>query len=45
MKRALVIGGSNGIGLALVHKLLNENYNKIYIVDRDKPDIEDILRI
>lgn len=42
MKRALVIGGSNGIGLALVHKLLNENYNKIYIVDRDKPDIEDI---
>ncbi len=35
MKRALVVGGANGIGLAIAHELaINTNIDKIYIVDR-----------
>ena len=37
-KRALVIGGSNGIGLAMVLQLVEQEYEKIYIVDRIEPD-------
>lgn len=31
---ALVVGGSNGIGLALVEKLISENYKKIVCFDK-----------
>ena len=35
MKRALVIGGANGIGLSIATELANRNeYEKVYIVDR-----------
>lgn len=34
MKTALVVGGSNGIGLAIVKQLLEQDYSKIYIFDR-----------
>ncbi len=37
---ALIVGGSNGIGLALVQKLIKEGYEKIYIADKVKPEIE-----
>lgn len=37
-KRALVVGGSNGIGLSIVLELLNEQYDKVYIIDRAKPE-------
>lgn len=39
--RAVVIGGSNGIGLAITKNLLNRGYN-VDILDRSKPD-EDFL--
>lgn len=38
-KIALVLGGANGLGAALVEKLNQENYEKIYIVDRCEPEI------
>lgn len=35
MRRALVIGGANGIGLAIATELArNEDYDRVYIVDR-----------
>lgn len=36
-KKALVVGGSNGIGLAITHKLL-EKYQTVYIIDKNDPD-------
>jgi glycerol-3-phosphate cytidylyltransferase len=39
-KKALVVGGSNGIGLSIVNQLLERNYTQVYIVDRYQPDIE-----
>ena len=41
MRKALVVGGSNGIGLALVNLLLNKGYSKIIIADKEIPAIED----
>ncbi len=40
-KRAMIVGGSNGIGLALVQQLLSEDYNRIIVVDRREPEITD----
>lgn len=37
MKKALIIGGSNGIGLSIVLNLYG--YDNIYIVDKQAPDI------
>ena len=37
-KRALVVGGSNGIGLSIVTELINDEYDKVYIIDRAKPE-------
>lgn len=37
MKRALVVGGSNGIGLAFVNNL--KTLDHIYIVDKSSPDM------
>ena len=37
MKKALVIGGSNGIGLAIVHAL--SHYDEVCIIDKSAPDI------
>lgn len=39
-KKALVVGGSNGVGLAMVNKLLKNNCEKIIIVDKVVPCIE-----
>ena len=39
LKRALVIGGSNGIGLAIAQELAR-SYDCIYIVDKAKPNIQ-----
>ena len=39
MKQALVVGGSNGIGLALTMQLLNDDYNVI-VADRSEPEIK-----
>lgn len=33
--KALVVGGSNGIGLSIVENLLNCGYEQIYVVDRN----------
>lgn len=38
MKTALVVGGSSGIGLAIVKQLLELDYSKIYIYDRKGSD-------
>lgn len=41
MKKALVVGGSNGLGLSLVYCLLDRGYDRVIIADRDYPDIND----
>lgn len=38
-KSALVVGGSNGIGLAFTQELLKKGYSKIVIADKAEPDI------
>lgn len=43
LKNALVVGGSNGIGLAIVTRLLEQQYEKVYIVDRVEPSISNEL--
>lgn len=41
MRTALVIGGANGIGLAIATELAkNQEYKKVYIVDRYMPQAE-----
>lgn len=40
MKKALVIGGSNGIGLAIAMQLATDTFCTVSIVDRDEPAIE-----
>ena len=42
MKNALVVGGNSGIGLAMVLKLIEEGYDKIYIAGKDSPSDIDI---
>ena len=37
-KTALVVGGASGIGAALTQQLLNADYQKVYIADRNKPN-------
>lgn len=37
MKKACVVGGSNGIGLAITKELINKGYH-VYIVDISEPD-------
>lgn len=37
-KTALVVGGANGVGAAMVNKLLADGYEKVYIADRAEPD-------
>ena len=39
MDKAVVVGGSNGIGLALANNLLSKGYF-VYIVDRVQPNAE-----
>ncbi len=39
--KGLVVGGSNGIGASIVSNLLERNYEKVYIVDRCEPIIND----
>ena len=34
----MVVGGANGVGAAAVKKLLSENYDKVYVVDRAEPE-------
>lgn len=33
----MVVGGANGLGAAIVKKLISENYKKVYVVDRMQP--------
>ena len=40
-KRALIVGGGNGIGLAMVQRLLKENYQKIVVADISAPELQD----
>lgn len=42
MKKALVVGGSNGIGLAVVNELLQKGY-LVFICDRSEPDFQNII--
>lgn len=40
-KKAVIVGGSNGIGLAIAKELIERNYH-IFILDMVKPDMEEI---
>ncbi len=42
MKEALVVGGGSGIGLSIVLRLIERGYEKVHIVGKDKPNINDI---
>lgn len=37
MKKALIVGGSNGIGMAIAHRL--KGYDRVYIIDKVEPDL------
>lgn len=37
MKKAIVVGGSNGIGLAIANKLMQKNYH-VLIIDKEEPE-------
>ena len=39
-KTAMVVGGSGGIGAAIVESLLKKDYQKVYIIDRAEPDFQ-----
>lgn len=39
--RAIIVGGSSGIGLAMANKLLKEGYEKIYILDKSECRLKD----
>lgn len=39
-RKALVVGGSNGIGLSIVKELLEKKYEKVYIIDKQAPDFQ-----
>lgn len=41
MKKALVVGGSNGLGLSFVNQLLKNNYEMIYVVDKEIKQFKD----
>ncbi len=40
-KTAMVVGGSNGIGLALAFQLLGRGYTEVVVADKEKPNAED----
>ncbi|MGX7126898.1 SDR family NAD(P)-dependent oxidoreductase [Enterococcus viikkiensis] len=40
MKKAVVLGGSSGIGLAMVKNLVDKGYSNIYVFDKQKPQID-----
>ena len=42
---ALVVGGSNGIGLSISQQLQNQGYSKIYVLDKSQPDFVPDSRI
>ena len=42
MKKALVVGGNSGIGLAMVIALINRGYDHVYIVGKDEVSEHDI---
>ncbi len=42
MKKALVVGGNSGVGLASVLLLLDKGYEKIYIVGKEFTRVQDI---
>lgn len=42
MRKALVVGGNSGIGLAMALDLLGRDYGYVYIVGKDAPRQEDI---
>lgn len=42
MKKALVVGGTSGIGLALTSKLLEKDYEHVYVVGKEMPDISSL---
>ena len=42
MKKALVVGGNSGIGLAMVIALINRGYDHVYIVGKDEVNEHDV---
>ncbi len=45
MKKALVVGGGNGIGLAVVHELLAQNYEQVCVIDRDGSNLPETEKV
>lgn len=44
-RKALIVGGSNGIGLSITLQLIEEGYEKIYVIDRSEPDCDKFNQI
>ena len=40
--KALVVGGNSGIGLSIVCELLEQRYEKIYVVGKEPPVVSDL---
>lgn len=45
MKKALVVGGNSGIGLAMVCELLTREYQHVYIVGKEEPKDADVILV
>ena len=43
MRKALVVGGNSGIGLALTIQMLKTGYDLVYVVGKDPIKNEDVL--
>lgn len=45
MKKALVVGGGNGIGLTIVHALIERNYEKVFVIDRNCNSVSELKNV
>lgn len=42
MRKALIVGGNSGIGLAAALRLLDRKYDHVYIVGKEEPKLRDV---
>lgn len=42
MKAALIVGGASGVGLAIAQQMLKKGLQKLYLVDKEAPRMEEV---